>query len=951
MCHFYRLLAFSLILSMPATGFGQISFTDHTSLLHAPPSGVFSSGNVIGIADMNGDGYDDIVRMKGGSVLNIEYQIPDSAGFTHFLYGHIPEKAWAMVLGDVNNDGYNDIMVGGYYDGVKLLTATANGTSYLQSDLPGADLFVQGSNMADINNDGFLDIFACHDDGESFIWRNLGNGLFAPANNWIDMTTVPPSDNSGNYGSVWTDFDNDGDLDLYIAKCRIGVNDPADPRRINALFLNDGNNNYTEAAAAYNLKIGHQSWTADFQDIDNDGDLDCFITNHDYNLQLLENDGTGYFTDISVQAGITTAPLSNYVQGIMKDFDNDGFVDIITSQPTVLFHNNGDKTFTQTFSFTENFGSLAVGDLNHDGFIDLYTAYQDNFNTPSGIPDKLWINDGNDNHFLCVRLSGSQSNRMGVGARIEAYGPWGIQVREVRAGESYGISNTLTQTFGLGAETQVEYLVVKWPSGTVDMLRQVQADQFLTIEEGSTCSLPPFQLTDESVITLCNQDSLLLSAPDGYLYFWNDGTTQQSVMVRAPGGHFSVTIMDSLGCIATSPIVKVHYDPDQTPTLIIDGDTRFCEGGSVDLTAPASDNYQWSNGAVAQTISVNEPGSYYLTVHGVCADFTSDTVVVEVLQTAAPPTADDVYITAPSIAILTATGEHPHWYESADAPTPLYEGSPFETPVLTDTTTYYVADAKQYGSGNFTTGMTGHQGSLFSGDGFNGQILFQVFEKIILHQVTVGTDLAAIRLIELRDLNDEVVESLEINLPAGESVIDLNFTIEPGFYKLTTNTNTNLIHLGTESPRLYRSDEGVQYPYVIPDVLTITNSNFGSGFYYYFYKWQVERVPKKCFSQRVPVTVYVLPNATNEAISFGHIAIAPNPSHGQFLLKIQPSVTGTALLTLTDMTGKKIWTDRLVVTTNSPIKKQLDLTGVPAGIYFLQITDKARESRIKVVIE
>jgi hypothetical protein len=93
-------------------------------------------------------------------------------------------------------------------------------------------------------------VFACHDDAAGRIWGNDGSGALQESNNWIDLATVPASDNSGNYGSVWSDIDNDGDLDLYIAKCRQGVNDPSDPRRINALYINDGAGNYTEAAAA-----------------------------------------------------------------------------------------------------------------------------------------------------------------------------------------------------------------------------------------------------------------------------------------------------------------------------------------------------------------------------------------------------------------------------------------------------------------------------------------------------------------------------------------------------------------------------------------------------------------------------------------------------------------------------------------------------------------------------
>ncbi|MEO1261355.1 MAG: FG-GAP-like repeat-containing protein [Bacteroidota bacterium] len=945
--HTLALALFSLMIA--GSAFGQISFSDETARLNNPDA--FTSGNAMAVADMNADGYDDIIRMNNNNMLNIEYQMTDTAAFTNYTFGFVPNEAWAIVVGDVNNDGYCDIMTGGFYDGVKVLTAMDNGSFYLSSTLPGQTIFVQGSNMADINNDGHLDVFACHDDGESRMWSNNGSGIFESADHWIDMRTSPPSDNSGNYGSVWTDFDNDGDIDLYIAKCRIGVNDPDDPRRINALFVNDGNNNYREAAEEHGLKIKHQSWTADFQDIDNDGDLDCFVTNHYFDLQLLENDGSGHFTDISQEAGILTGENFNFVQGIMKDFDNDGFVDIITAQPTLFFRNNGDKTFTELDPFGEDFGSLAAGDLNHDGFLDLYTSYQCGFNNPCGEPDKLWMNDGNDNHFLAVNLAGVQSNKMGVGARVEIHGSWGIQVREVRAGESYGISNSLTQTFGLADKTDVDHVVVKWPSGVVDVLSDVAADQFLTIEEGSTCDVPDFQLGDNETI-LCAGESITLTAPAGFTYLWSNGTNGQSITTNLPG-HFSVVIVDDMGCAATSNVVKVTLEPDQTPAVDVDGETTFCEGGNVELTSSEASSYLWSNGESTQSITVTESGIYDVTITGVCNDFISETIEVEVLESADAPMADDASIIAPSTATLEATGENVYWYESLNAVDPIGVGNQFETPILTETTTYYVAAAQEHGGGSVSGGMPEltHDGDPLNGATINGQLLFEVYESVILREVTVHTDFPAIRVIELLDENDQVVESVAIDIPVGESVQALNFNIEPGFYRLTTNRDSNQVHSGTNSPKLFRSNEAVEYPYEEPGIFSILSSNYGNGFYYYFFDWKVDLQPTSCFSERIPVTVDVQPNAVKEMNPFGQLSIMPNPSNGQFTLEVTPIATGPAHLSITDLAGKQIFTDKFPVSQHVTEVRRLDLTEVAAGMYFLKITDGDRASWLKLVIE
>ncbi|MCA9780577.1 MAG: VCBS repeat-containing protein, partial [Candidatus Eremiobacteraeota bacterium] len=110
-----------------------------------------------------------------------------------------------------------------------------------------------------------------------------------------------------------------------------GVDDPADPRRLNLLFQNDGNNNYVEVAAQANLQPFGQSWAADFADIDNDGDLDCFVINHDINNSLYRNNGNGTFTDITLASNLLSAfnGVGAGIQVKFADFDNDGFVDLL----------------------------------------------------------------------------------------------------------------------------------------------------------------------------------------------------------------------------------------------------------------------------------------------------------------------------------------------------------------------------------------------------------------------------------------------------------------------------------------------------------------------------------------------------------------------------------------------------------------------------------------------
>ncbi|MBZ0207432.1 MAG: CRTAC1 family protein [Flavobacteriales bacterium] len=479
----------ALLVLAPAVAFGQ-TFTLSTGILSDQSA---HSGGCVGIADMDGDGYDDLILLDQSKNLYIDYQGANGT-FTSFYMGQASSSSqWGMAAGDVDNDGHKDFFSGGNGDGVHFLRMSGRGAGSW-SNLNNGSIFMQCANMADINNDGWLDAFGCHDNAAPKIWMNDGAGNLS-YNDYIDFATNPSSDASGNYGSVFIDFDNDGDLDFFIAHCRQGVNNPADPRRWNRLFVNDGTNHYTDQALTYGVQNREQSWTTDFGDIDNDGDLDMVVTNHSRSMQLFLNDGTGHYTEATTGSGLEVTAA--FLQSKFEDLDNDGFLDLITSgnlggSAEFYFHGNGDGTFTQMPNMlpepsSRNLHTFALGDMNHDGFIDVYAGYGSGYISPSSSRrDELYLNDGNSNHFLNFNLEGVASNRDGVGARVTLYGAWGTQIREVRAGESYGIVCSFTCHFGMGASTMADSAIVRWPSGTVDKYYGLEADQWITVEEGET---------------------------------------------------------------------------------------------------------------------------------------------------------------------------------------------------------------------------------------------------------------------------------------------------------------------------------------------------------------------------------------------------------------------------------------------------------------------------------
>ncbi|MBK6839121.1 MAG: CRTAC1 family protein [Bacteroidetes bacterium] len=468
-------------------------------------------------------------------------------------------------------------------------------------------------------------MFCCDDNAAAHMYLNDGTGNLN-ISTMVNFAVNPginyggdPAD-SGNYGSAWIDFDNDGDLDLYVAHCRQSTSSPTDLRRINRMFVNDGSNNFTEQANAYGIDIGWQTWTSSFGDLDNDGDLDLVLTNHDHTSQIFQNDGSGHYTEL-LSTGFHTNAITP-IESVVEDFDNDGFADIlVTGSEWMFWKNNGDLTFTQLNGLFANNGmlSFASGDLNHDGFIDIYASYGDIYTDPTSIQDVAYLNNRNSNHFITFDLRGTVSNKGAIGGRATIYGPWGVQVREIRAGESYGTCNSSQLHFGLGNNVEVDSAVIWFPSGITTTLFNLHANQFVTVVE-SNCSLSGNLISGPNI--LCTGQTITLNAAAGFSsYLWSTGETTASIQVSAAGS-YNVLVSDGSACTDLSPTLEISLNPDETPTVSASGDLSFCAGGSVTLLSSVAVAYDWSDGSTTQSINVTTPGSYTVTITGACGQFT-----------------------------------------------------------------------------------------------------------------------------------------------------------------------------------------------------------------------------------------------------------------------------------------------------------------------------------------
>lgn len=947
----FQVFAFAFICQLSQA---QISFTNSNDRLSVTD---FHSGVAIGVADMNGDNKDDIIRMNQGYDLFIEYQNGPNEMFTTKAVGAMGGSSrWSMCIADIDNNGYNEILASGAYDDIRLSTASEEGTDYAVSALPGgSSIFVQGSNFVDIDNDGLVDIFACHDDGESKMWQNNGDGTFSVKDDWIDMSIDGDSGEiaSGNYGSTWADIDSDGDADLYIAKCRLGTTSLTDTRRLNTLWINDGNGNFTEEGEERGLRIGYQSWTSDWQDVNNDGHLDCFLTNHDFDSQLFINDGNGYFTEAN-NTGLVD--ISFPIQGVMRDFDNDGWVDILTAgNEGQLFLNNGDTTFTELKGlFDDNdMESYALGDLNSDGFVDVYGGYANIYTNPSTVDDVLWINQGNNNNHLSVSLVGKQSNKNALGARITIYGEWGQQIREVRSGESYGISNSHKQYFGIGTAENIDSMVITWPSGQIQTEYDIAINSSLIIQEGNCVAQSP-ELSQSGTITLCDGDSLTIEAPEGYAsYEWSNGSTNTSIEV-AEGGVYSLTIADQNGCIGFSQGVNILINPQLTPTIATD-DLNICEGESVILSTSEIQgalSYTWSTGEEGLSTTVTEAGIYTLDVAGVCDIYTSNEIQIIVSETPSAPTADaEQPILLGTSGVLTATGDDLAWYDTVGGDVPVGFGEEFTTPVLDQedsTYFFYVEDRAGVPGRKERVGMLEHGGTEYSSvPGISRSITFDAFEAFTLDSVTVYTDMAAERRIIIFDQSGVEIASAVVDIPMGKNQVYVGIKIPEGNnLRIGTDESVNFANLGDGDPRLQRSSENVNYPYVVDDVVSLYDSPFGPQYYYYFYDWKITTADDFCVSDRTEISVQPIVVSTTDIEDTEAISLYPNPTTGQLYLDIAFDASASSSLIITDISGRRVYAQDLDTSANS-----IDVSQLSAGMYTIQILHSNHTYVGKVIIE
>lgn len=372
--------------------------------------------------DYDNDGYLDLFVANNNGSPNFLYHNNGNSTFTRIMSGDIVDDGvycHSAAWGDYDNDGYLDLFVSEYF---------ATKTNHLfHNNGDGTFTAVQGSPVVtdagqsigaawgDYNNDGLLDLFVPNTNAEpNWLYKNIGNGMFVKVNE--NVVSAP----SNSVGCSWGDYDNDGYLDLFIANSS---------NSNNFLYHNNGDGTFTANTSSIVANDGGHSHGSSWIDMDNDGDLDLYVTNDQDNDNFLyRNNGSGVFT--KVQNDLTSLGGNSFGTAI-SDYDNDGDYD--------LFVANHEST--TNFFFENTKGQCAS--------------------------------------YLCMSLIGSNSNYYAIGTKVRAKATingasvWQMHEVSAQSGGGAGSQNSMKVIFGLGDATIVDSLLIEWPSGFTQVLTNV----------------------------------------------------------------------------------------------------------------------------------------------------------------------------------------------------------------------------------------------------------------------------------------------------------------------------------------------------------------------------------------------------------------------------------------------------------------------------------------------
>jgi len=437
---------------------GNGQFTDVTDEAGVGDTG-FGSG--VSVGDFNNDGFPDIYVCNYG--LNTLYHNDGDGTFTNVaadmgVEGSIATFSIAAMWIDYDLDGLLDLYVGNYLD-----YDPSYNLYYSPDGYPGP-----------LNFDGQPDI----------LYRNLGNGRFEDVTEEMGLFM----EDGRAMGVGTADYNNDGYPDIYVANDMM----------TNYLFRNNGGNGFTDMGMESHSAFNHtgeatSSMSVVFGDYDSNGFLDMYVTDENYGALYTNIDGER-FVDMSHPSGIAI-PSGQYAGwgSSLIDYDNDMNVDIfkingeiqhLHGQEDQVFRNILNRKFDDVsqslgpYFSEENVGRGATfGDIDNDGDIDVFIS------NLGGSFTLLRNDKGNSNNWILVDLVGTKSTRDAIGAKVTVEAGDDIRVLEKTSAGGYLSQNDPRLHFGLADHTMIGRIEIRWPSGTVQTLENIEPNQILTIQE------------------------------------------------------------------------------------------------------------------------------------------------------------------------------------------------------------------------------------------------------------------------------------------------------------------------------------------------------------------------------------------------------------------------------------------------------------------------------------
>jgi enediyne biosynthesis protein E4 len=514
--------------------------SSHTSKKYLPET----IGAGVALFDYDNDGWLDIYLVNGAPLSDPTPKgtIPQKTGpqYWNRLYHQKPdgtfedvtEKAglqgvgygMGVAVGDYDNDGYEDLFVTAY-GGNKLYHNNGDGTFTDVTEKAGVGGTGWSTSAAwvDLDGDGLLDLVVvryvkwdfddiycgihkeggrdyCHPDVfqpiAPLVYHNDGDGHFTEVSEKIGLSKPGKG-----LGVAFADYDRDGHTDVFVA------NDSM----VEFLYHNRGDGKFEETGLMAGVAVDGNGKTyagmgIDFADYNNDGLPDLIVTNlANQQYALYQNNGDGSFNYTSFASAIAAITLKHSGWGVrFFDYDNDGWKDLLIAQghdlesiqtnypdlryrePMLLARNTGkgfvdvSKESGEVFQHAWVGRGLAIGDIDNDGLVDAVVTTNDG-------PAYILRNETpTQNHWLTLKLVGHKSNRDGIGAEVKITTSKGSQFETVTTAGSYLSSSDKRVHFGLGADTAAQTVEIRWPSGIVQTLKNVRADQFLQVDEGQT---------------------------------------------------------------------------------------------------------------------------------------------------------------------------------------------------------------------------------------------------------------------------------------------------------------------------------------------------------------------------------------------------------------------------------------------------------------------------------